>query len=276
MANFIKTFFQNLRKDTESLNQIVILQKDIQTKNSIIENNQKIIDALKQELIAKADVKNVKNLKEEELNNKYPKADIKYGGRSLPFSTQKCEVPVNVLITPDDFQILNDLNKWGLMRGDVVKIYKKINQEYYKYKTDNVTWGVDEVWEFPFESRLRFNEGLDCDSWAILQVSYYIAAGFPEWKVRCVAGITPNNIGHLTVYIYSEVDNKWHHLNSTYGLIFDKLEQYPTHESAESGDDSIGIKTVWFSFNNIFSWHVFKTEESAKSFKKKKGDIVIN
>jgi intein/homing endonuclease len=98
----------------------------------------------------------------------------------------------------------------------------------------------------------------NCDSWAIFQASYYIAAGVPRWMVRVVAGNCEYG-GHATVYVYSKVDNKWHHLNSTYGRNMNKhlIKNFPTHKDAEQGNDKIGISEVWFSFNDKFAWSKF-------------------
>lgn len=209
-------------------------------------------------------------------NEKYQKTLIEYSGRSLPFSTETCKVPINVLITPHDGYIINDLTKWELYRtGEdpetlIPKIYKKIKSKYYKYKFDNDVWGANEVWEFPFEMRAKAEKtgkwAFDCDSYASLLVSYYIAAGVPRWRVRVVAGASWVG-GHSTVYCYSLKDNKWHHTNSTYGFKeYDNLSEYPTHSDAKSKDnvngiDPLGIYSVWFSYNDLYCWQDFKEKE---------------
>lgn len=201
-------------------------------------------------------------------NDRYPKALIVYRGRSLPFSETPISVPVSVLITPNDPYIKADLEKWGLMgKNDTdwethaPKIYNKIKSEYYKYDYDRNVWGNNEVWEFPYEMRAKgFGQGFDCDSWAIFQASYYIAAGMPRWRVRVVAGGTEYG-GHATVYLYSMSNNKWVHLNSTYSNVVRKeLKEYPTHDDALLGRDKIGISTVWFSFNDKYAWIKFRTD----------------
>ena len=223
----------------------------------------------------------ITRLKEEpsikkQFDDKYPKADISYSGRTLPNSNTMTNVPVTILITPTDYQIKNDLKKWGLDKisneDDLVKIYKKI-KEFYKYAYDQASWGKEEIWEFPFETRNKISTGADCDSWAIFQASYYISAGFPNYKVRVTAGMCGVG-GHATVYVYSEKDSKWHHLNSTYGVMFDKLVDFPTHEDAESKKDVMGIFDVWFSFNNEYAWHEFSTTSAGKSFKKFKDERI--
>lgn len=197
-------------------------------------------------------------------NNKYPKRSVVYRGRTLPFDNKKfIKVPVSVFITPQDPFIIHDLKKWDLYQtGEdsetlIPKIYYKIKKEYYKYALDRNVWGKAEVWEFVFEMREKgFTKGFDCDSWSHFQASYYIAAGIPSYKVRVVCGRTDLG-GHSTIYILGN-DNKWHHLNSTYGIYrYDKVSKFPTHDDAYKGKDRIGISTVWFSFNNKFSWSKF-------------------
>lgn len=202
---------------------------------------------------------------EHELISKYPPAKITYKGRSLPFSTTKIEFPVNCLITPYDPYIVSDLISWGLYNtGEdwetlVPKIYKKILLKYYKYDYDINVWGKDEVWELPFEMRAKlFKKGFDCDSWMSFQMSYYLAAGVPYFVVRGVAGDTSIG-GHATVYVYSLHDEKWHHINSTYGgLLADMVSGYPTHDDAREGKDQIGITKVWMSWDQRRCYYDFK------------------
>ncbi len=199
-----------------------------------------------------------------QLLEKYPTQTIAWNARSFPFSTIKCKVPVQVLITPNDPFIVNDLKEWGLYNtGEdfetlIPKIYMKIRTKYYKYQFDQVVWGSNEVWEFPFELREKgFTKGFDCDSWANFQVSYYRAAGMPAGMVWVVAGQTDLG-GHSTVYVFSQKDNKFHHLNSTYGQFKTIISAFPTHQDAKKGKDKIGINKVWCSYNDICARSHFK------------------
>jgi len=208
-------------------------------------------------------------------NTKYNRAIMEYNCRTLPGSNALIPIPVNVLITPNDPYIIQDLTSWGLYRtGEdtetlIPKIYKKIF-ERYNYKFDSMVWGITEYWEFVYEMRAKakLNNNkweYDCDSWADLIVSYLICAGVPRWRCRVVAGDTSIG-GHSTVYCYSMIDNKWHHINSTYfNGMGDKLSMYYTHEDANSvtnptGKDKIGIYNVWYSFNDIYCWYKFITD----------------
>ena len=239
------------------------LTKHISDLNKSI-NSFIITISTQEELIEKL---NENKAKESELeaywNDKYTKGCIVYKGRSLPFSTEICNIPVSVLITPNDQFIINDLKKWKLYYNYekyetlIPKIYLKIKYKYYRYQYDRNVWGKNEVWEFPFELRAKgFKDGFDCDSWSHFQASYYIAAGVPSWMVRIVVGTTQLG-GHSTVYIFSLKDNKWHHLNSTYGKKYGLIYKYPLHSHAKNVD-KIGIKNVWFSFNDKYAWYKFE------------------
>ena len=219
-------------------------------------------------------------IEEQELKSywdtKYNQGVISYGGRSLPFSKEHITVPVNVLVTPKDNFIIQDLIKWGLYKTNedpetlLPKIYKKIHDTYYHYSYDKNVWGISEVWEFPFEMRAKAKKtkwAFDCDSWAIFQLSYYIAAGINNWRIRVVCGDAFLG-GHATIYAYSMIDNDWHHLNSTYGNGYqskNKVNEFPTHKDARDkvtlvGNDMIGIYNVWFSFNDELCWYDMKTD----------------
>ncbi len=217
-----------------------------------------------------------------ELNTKYPKADIQYSGRT--FGTTKNRIPIDVrlLITKNDYHIHDILKKKrlyykkGSMDAHILKVYHWIKKDYYRYVYDKTNYGVSEFWEFPFEIleglEKKYIKGADCDSWAHFITSFLIASGVPDWKVRVVIGTCALG-GHSTVYVYCDKTNKFHHINSTMGAHsnYTKLEKYPTTDDADSGKDRLGIKNVWFSFNDKYAWHKF-TSEAKNSFKKRKAN----
>jgi hypothetical protein len=79
-----------------------------------------------------------------------------------------------------------------------------------------------------------------------------------------VGGVLTHN---STVYIYSEKSGKWHHLNSTYGRLYSKVSDFPTHQDAREGKDKIGIKEVWFSWDLKRCYYDFKSKKVAKELK---------
>jgi hypothetical protein len=219
----------------------------------------------------------VSSTMEDYWNTKYPRAIVEFKGRSLPFSKVLIGSPVTVFLTPTDPFIRLDLEKWKLLdtiedaETLIPKIYKKIFKLYYKYTSDEAVWRAPEVFEFPFEMRARdFRKGFDCDSWSHFQVSYYLAAGVPSWRVRVVCGHTSGGFGHSTVYVYSLKTHKWHHINSTYGPHnHTYVRRFPTHESARNGGDAsgCGITKVWFSFNDKSAFYDFDSSTSPEVIK---------
>jgi len=298
MINQIKEYLNRIKEYPILLNQL----KELELENSQLEINKiafelqiddfkkiselKINDLTKeigrliseQELLIKRFNQDIKdNSEEKKQNGKYPVAKIYYEGRSLPFSKTKISFPVNVLITPTEPRIVDDLKRWKLYQTEedyetlIPKIYKNIFTEYYKYDYDKNVWGETEVWEFPSELFARYKKGkitADCDSFAILIKSYLLSAGVSDWRVRVVAGDTFYG-GHATVYVYSSITKKYHHFNSTFGgILKDKVCEYPTHQDARDGKDKIGITKVWFSLNYNYSWYNFDDELEIK-------DIII-
>lgn len=254
------------KEKTELMQQVFLMQNKINELRGELET-------LKKSLIS--------NPKLDELNNKYPKANIEYIGRTFGTSKDMIPIDVRLLITPQDFHIQQEIKDNNLQikdpETDVPKIYKYIYSKYYKYVEDQINYGLPELWEFPFEilekKRRNPNVGFDCDSWANFQASFYIAAGMPSYKVRAVAGMSKLG-GHSTVYVYSDIDSQWHHLNSTYGLLKGKISEFPTTDDAGK-NDNLGIYDVWFSFNSEYSWHIFKTSSARDSFDKNKNKFII-
>lgn len=212
-----------------------------------------------------------------ELESQFDKANIMHPCRSLPSKKDMFKVPINVFITPNDQNIINDLKKWKLYNTQesretlVPKIYSKVFATYYKYFTDIKNFGLSEMWLFPFEViylRTKTKSGADCEDWSHLLSSYYEAAGVHPAFYRCVTGYTNiivngKRMGHGTVYVHSPITNKFHHTNSTYGSIFDTLSEFPTHADATNGKDKIGIykEGIWFSYNSKSCFYKFNPDQ---------------
>lgn len=263
MINFLQRIRDYPRVEKE-LNETLGNLFDAKEKLSI---SLKANEILERELKRKKEDESLANY----WNNKYPFAKITYKCRPHPKnSKEKLSVPVNVFLTPYDPFILADLREWSLLGTKeepetlVPKIYKKLYSTY-KYKLDKDNFGIDEFWLFPFESRSI--GAFDCEDAAHIQASYYLAAGVPEWQVRCVAGDSSLG-GHASVYVFSKKSAKWRHINATYGgLLGNELSSYPTHADAESGKDKIGIKRVWFSYTLSSGFATFEADEEEKKIK---------
>lgn len=208
-------------------------------------------------------------------NNRVPKADILFKARKLPGHQMQFSVDVRQMITTNDSVIRKDLEANALMVEDpencneaIYRIYrhsriKEINP--YKYEYDEKIYGC-EFFMYPYE--LRVLQQGDCDDWGIELASYLITAGVPEWRVRCVVGMTRGGGGHLTVCVLADDLKTWYHLNSTtpWAVVeqkhWGKLTDFP---EADDPEDKIGIGDVWFSFNNKFAWHAFETHASSEN-----------
>jgi len=207
-------------------------------------------------------------------NNKRPKADIYYKGRTIPLSKQMIESDIKIFITPEDAHIQYDIRKYGLKvkdekncNSDILKIYKhtrikKINP--YKYSYDSQSFGIGEYWMFPFE--LQAMRKGDCDDWSHELASYLIGAGVPNWRVRVVCGTTYSGFGHSTVYVLADDLKTWKHLNSTTPISMIKESDLMQMPNSNDPRDKIGIERVWFSFNDEFAWHTFETNASRDDF----------
>ena len=287
MKTFLKSIWQRiLALDNQPLNdeirklqhQVEELQsqeleykKDILSKEALLKSYSLLIEERDNQIKSLDPRTDEEKQLEEFWNNKYKTGIITYNGRYTPSGVQ-IPVPINLMVTPNDPVIKQDLIAWGLHKtGEdpetlAPKVYRKYFDKYYKYRFDKDSWGKAEMWEYFYEmrenSRLKKEEKLpyDCDSHAQALAGYLIEAGVPRWMVRAVVGNT--SIGaHSTLHVYSMVDYAWHHLNSTYGnTIHTKVSKYPTNRDAKNpttntGNDIIGIYHIWFSFNDLNMWY---------------------
>lgn len=110
-----------------------------------------------------------------------------------------------------------------------------------------------------------------CDDFGNELASYLIAAGVPGFRVRCAAGNCRgyNGCGHLTTYVLADDMKTWIHCNSTMPpkmLKARKLSDLPTSKDEK---DLIGLKKVWFSYNDQHAWSSFEgTKQDLERLKK--------
>jgi hypothetical protein len=114
----------------------------------------------------------------------------------------------------------------------------------------------------------------DCEDYGNSLASHLIAAGVPHFRVRAVCGNCwgYNGSGHLTVYVLGDDLKTWYHINSTStGSEYSNLTQCP---KSNDPNDLIGIKDVWFSYNDQYSWSVFESVYSEDDFNKQAGNKI--
>jgi len=136
----------------------------------------------------------------------------------------------------------------------IYAIYR-YHQATINYQTDLEQFGVEEYWLYPYESIANGVRG-DCDDFAVLLATFYLAAGVPEHRVRCVVGKSNAGYDHGTVYVLSDA-GIWTHTDSTgmsYGATLADFKAFgdPT--------DGPGISVPWYSFNNKNIWEGFDNE----------------
>ena len=148
----------------------------------------------------------------------------------------------------------------------IPKIYH-LAKKGYKYGKDE-NYGFDEYWQFPYELQevLKYGKAGDCDDWANLIGSYFVAGRIPRSKWLISVGIARAGFGHATVYVKDEI-GLWRHLNSTKPESTAKrLSGYPSNNDKK---DMPGIKPdgFWFSYNDKFAVHRWDSNEAQEAFK---------
>ena len=197
-------------------------------------------------------------------------------------------------------KLMEDLNRLHLQLGEPLYNYYQLNHmgvgktpiwriHYNKNSLNNRDYGynglsetgivsiedldIEEVRDFQVQDTATFffKNGLcshNCDDWSHELVSYLIAAGVPEWRVRVVCGMTYGGFGHSTVYVLADNMETWIHCNSTTPIHMIKATKLMDLPHTNDLNDRMGIKNVWFSFNTKFAWHSFETSASEDDYEK--------
>ena len=205
-------------------------------------------------------------------NNKREMKDITYKGRHLPLTKKMIDVPVQCFIQTNDPVIISKINDANLRvinpyncNSEIMNIYKYTRRNFL-YQSDDKTSGVNEYWFLPFE--LRAKKAGDCDDWGTQLASYLITAGVPSYRVRCVCGKTNTGFGHYTVYVLADDQKTWYHLNSTTSITSIRGKRLTQMPKSNNKADRMGIKEVWFSFNDKYAWNEFETSFVQDDFDK--------
>lgn len=96
----------------------------------------------------------------------------------------------------------------------------------------------------------KYNIGDDCDGWAVVNYVLCRTAGVPKELLRIAAGTTRGGDGHCTNDYFAS-DAKWHHINSTTPYTTGDVLNLPL---LSDPNDTIGLESTWFSFNEKQSW----------------------
>lgn len=194
-------------------------------------------------------------------DNKYPKNPVIYRGRSIPQKINgqiiltNLEIDVKTMLSSKD-SIINKLIRTNNITGSnndekMLNIQKWVVNNI-KYIGDNLSAGVVEYWQFPFET-LRLRTG-DCEDGALLIAALAVNSGIPAFRLRVVAGFvqpapTAPQGGHAYVAYLRESDNQWVAIDWCY------LQDSNTPVALKPIlKNNTAYKNMWFTFNNENSW----------------------
>jgi Transglutaminase-like superfamily len=194
-------------------------------------------------------------------DNKYPKNPVIYRGRSIPQKVNgqiiltNLEIDVKTMLTTNDSiikKIIRDKNITGANNDEKMLNIQKWVVTNIKYIGDNLSEGVVEYWQFPFET-LRLGTG-DCEDGALLITALAINLGIPSFRLRVVAGFvqpapTAPQGGHGYVAYLRESDNQWVAIDWCY--LQDSNTPVPLKPILKN---NLVYKNMWFTFNNEYSW----------------------
>lgn len=132
-------------------------------------------------------------------------------------------------------------------------------RKHISYKTDKNVEGIDEYWQFWYET-LELHSG-DCEDGSILLANLMMVAGIPYWRVRLNAGDV-NGGGHAYVTYCRETDDEFVILDWCYwpNDLLPKDRKLHRDESNYSGHD-FGI---WWSWNSRFCFRKVTYAEGEK------------
>jgi len=195
-------------------------------------------------------------------NNKYPKVDILYDGRKVPWRPGRYNIDVRNFFNRYD-SIVRKLSDTIVLNKDITDNNKALL--CLAWVINNIAYAQDlnpdgsqtEYWNFAFETLLPRSFDTpqlfgDCEDSAILLANLLIAAGIPYWKVRVAAGNVDDgrgNVGgHCFVTFFDETRAIWVLLDTTY-----YANKAPV-ESRKNYKDETYYKSTWFSFNERYAF----------------------
>jgi hypothetical protein len=147
---------------------------------------------------------------------------------------------------------------------------------FLEYVGDNESSECPEFWQFPFET-LQSGMG-DCEDGAILMASLMIQAGIPSYRVKICAGYvqespTAPQGGHCyCIYLADRGWRKqeWVVLDWCY---YEDPDVAPEKKPlAKNGGYKGYYQSLWFTFNNEYSWNQEGLEIEARRISRNKSD----
>jgi predicted transglutaminase-like cysteine proteinase len=216
-----KTFCADILLENDNL------KADLTTANSQVDSLQTQLKALTAP----------KNPKEDEYNNKYPKANLTY---------LKHETDGDYSIDLRNFYMLNDASIPVVTgKNDDEKALNALKYviKNVTYVDDKKEYGYEEYWAYAFQT-LKRKKG-DCEDGAILLANIMVKSGIPYWKVRLSAGSVKGG-GHCYLTYYCESKDMWVILDWCY---------WPNQlaiADRKNYKDETNYLDVWFSWNRDY------------------------
>ena len=195
-------------------------------------------------------------------NNKWQQAPITYTGRALRSSSERIVCDVKDFITVNDAILAEVIHDYQLKKSThnaTVHAIQKFVINFLDYIGDEEASACPEYWQFPFET-LQSGIG-DCEDGAILMASLMIQTGIPAYRVKVCAGYvqespTAPQGGHA--YCIYLADRRGGHQDWVVidWCYFEDSELAPENKPlAKNGGYNGCYQSLWFTFNNEFSWN---------------------
>lgn len=195
-------------------------------------------------------------------NNKYPKADILYDGRKVPWRPGRYNIDVRNFFNRYD-SVVRRIADSIILNKDIKDNAKALL--CLNWVLNNINYASDlnpdgsqtEYWNFAFETLLPRNADSsqlwgDCEDASILLANLMLASGIPYWKIRLVAADVDdgkgNAGGHCFVVFFDETRIVWVLLDATFYANRLAIEQRPDYKTEPF------YKNTWFSFNERYSF----------------------
>lgn len=194
-------------------------------------------------------------------DNRYPKNPVLYRGRSIPQKLNgqiiltNLQIDVKTMFTSNDVvvkTIIEENKITGANNDEKMLNIQKWIFNNIKYIGDDLSQGVVEYWQFPFET-IKLRTG-DCEDGALLIAALAVNMGIPAFRLRVVAGFvqpapTAPQGGHGYVAYLRESDNQWVAIDWCYS----QDSHLPVSSKLILKNNTI-YKNIWFTFNNEYSW----------------------
>jgi chaperonin cofactor prefoldin len=280
----IEKLENELKLYTSSESELQEKIKDLEKQKQILENEISKLNEIIREYELGGIPEDVASLIEY-YDKKYPPATIAYSGRYLPnWGNYSVDVKVFAACGMNDYNLYDHVKKAKAFVKDIINekgcsfheacdeaVLRIARSTPILYQYDYANYNVDEYWMFAPETYkvvYDIRKGADCDDYAHMRHVLCRIAGVPAGLLRVVCGDTKGNLGgHATNY-YLKSDGEWWHINST-----SNIYDYNDWRKKDDPNDNIGIGKVWFSYNDLNSWSVFKTDAAEKSYFENKNKL---